>query len=213
MKLEAAEQALGYVFKDKTLLRRALTLSSAERVENNELLEFFGDAILEFIVSEKLYAEGGTEGSLTERRKALVSDTALAPVSEKLGLDGLLIRGRKDINNKKAVPSAYEAVTAAIYLDGGLEAAKKFVTETLDFSERCVLENHKGALQEILQSRGLPCPEYGRTENGTAQNPSFTAEVRVFGKTFVGFGESAKLAEQQAAKAALDYLKDGGETN
>ena len=80
MKLEKVESAIGYTFKDKKLLKRALTLASASD-DNNQLLEFFGDALLEFIGSEKIFSEGGNEGTLTERRKNLVSDNALAPVS------------------------------------------------------------------------------------------------------------------------------------
>ena len=129
-----AERAIGYTFKDKNLLKRALTLASANRDDNNQLLEFFGDAVLEFIVSERIFDEGSTEGALTERRKSLVADSALTPVSERLGLDGFLIRGKHDVNNKKAVPSAYEAIVAAIYLDGGMDEARKFVLSTLDFS-------------------------------------------------------------------------------
>ena len=88
-----AERAIGYTFKDKNLLKRALTLASANRDDNNQLVEFFGDAVLEFIVSERIFDEGSTEGALTERRKSLVADSALTPVSERLGLDGFLIRG------------------------------------------------------------------------------------------------------------------------
>ena len=119
MDFSQIEKNLNYTFKDKGLLRRALTLASATNADNNQTLEFFGDAILEFIVSERIFSEGKSEGQLTEKRKALVSDKALAPVSKKLGLDGALIRGEGDIRNKKAIPSAYEAVIAAIYIDGG----------------------------------------------------------------------------------------------
>ncbi|MDE7306288.1 MAG: ribonuclease III, partial [Clostridia bacterium] len=157
MKFDEVESSIGYTFKDKSLLKRALTLASASD-DNNQLLEFFGDAVLEFIVSEKIFAEGKSEGELTERRKTLVADSALAPVSEKLGLDKYLIRGKKDFGNKKAVPSVYEAVTAAIYLDGGMDEAKRFVLNTLDFSERNAVVNHKGVLQELLQSAGQSCP-------------------------------------------------------
>ena len=90
-----AEAAINYTFKDKNLLRRALTVASASD-DNNQLLEFFGDAVLEFIVSERIFTEADSEGELTERRKALVSDAALTPVSERLGLDRLIIRGKTD---------------------------------------------------------------------------------------------------------------------
>lgn len=207
-----AEKALGYTFKDKDLLKRALTLSSAAD-ENNQQLEFFGDAVLEFIVSEKLFSEGGSEGTLTDRRKALVADSALAPVSLKLGLDKLLIRGKNDSNNKKAVPSAYEAVIAAIYLDGGMEAAKSFVLNTLDFSDIGKSENYKGRLQEALQGGGLPCPEYIREDIGTPQYHEFIVKVTVFGRTFEGRADNSKTAEQLAAKSALEYINSNAITH
>ncbi len=199
------EAAINYVFKDKQLLRRALTVASASE-DNNQLLEFFGDAILEFIVSERIFSEEDSEGELTERRKALVSDAALTPVSERLGLDKLLIRGKMDVNNKKAVPSAYEAVTAAIYLDGGLQAAKNFVLSTLDFSVSAT-ENYKGKLQEKLQGNGQAVPEYIRTDIGNAQKHRFEVKIILCGQTFRGEADSVKQAEQLAAKDALKYLE------
>lgn len=211
MIIEQVETAIGYTFKDKKLLERALTLSSADRYNNNELLEFFGDAILEFIVSERIFPEGGSEGSLTERRRALVCDTALIPVSEKLGLAEQLVMGKSDTNNKKAVPSAYEAVCAAIYLDGGLEEAKKFVYSTIDFESGKPIRNYKGELQEILQSLSKHVPVYERVKMGTAQAPKFIAKVKVFGKTFKGYGENTKSAEQQAAKNAVEYYNQNSD--
>ncbi len=206
--LSKVERAIGYTFKDKTLLKRALTLASASE-ENNQLMEFFGDAILEFIVSERIYSDGGTEGLLTERRKALVSDGALTPVSQKLGLDGFLIHGaKKDATNKKAIPSAYEAVTAAIYLDGGMDAAKKFVLSTLDFNKKFKAENFKGALQEELQGAGMPLPEYTGEDLGTPQKHWFRVSVNAFGKTFYGEADSVKGAEQLAAENALKFRKN-----
>ena len=185
MKLEKVESAIGYTFKDKKLLKRALTLASASD-DNNQLLEFFGDALLEFIVSEKIFSEGGNEGTLTERRKNLVSDNALAPVSERLGLDKLLIRGKNDINNKKAIPSAYEALVAAVYLDGGMDAAKNLVLSTIDFSDANTVINFKGELQEILQGDGEILPEYECEDIGTPQRHRFKVKLKVFSKTFYG---------------------------
>lgn len=207
--LDVAERALNYTFKDKELLRRALTVASASD-DNNQLLEFFGDAILEFIVSERIFSEADSEGELTERRKALVSDAALTPVSERLGLDKLLIRGKTDVNNKKAVPSAYEAVTAAIYLDGGMDAVKKFVLSTLDFNAETAVVNYKGALQEVLQGAGKPVPGYNRRDLGNAQKHRFEAEITITNKTFRGEADSVKQAEQLAAKSALEYLEVKG---
>ena len=207
MDFSKVESAIGYVFNDKRLLRQALTLASADNDFNNQTLEFFGDAILEFIVSERIYDDEKSEGDLTERRKLLVSDSALAPVSKKLGLDGFLIKASGDTNNKKAVPSAYEAMTAAVYLDGGMEKAKKFVYSTLDFSSEIKVENFKGELQEYLQSRGESCPKYVTRDKGTPQKPHFEAKLSLFGKTYSGVAPNKQQAEQNAAKAALKKLR------
>lgn len=205
--IDSAEKAIGYTFNDKSLLKRALTLASASE-DNNQLLEFFGDAILEFIVSEKIFSEGASEGELTDRRKTLVADNALTPVSQKLGLDKLLIRGKNDTANKKAVPSAYEAVTAAIYLDGGMEEAKKFVLRTLDFSgAHGAVINYKGRLQEIVQSKGQPLPEYIRRDVGDKRCHKFEVTVNVFKKQFTGTADSVKSAEQLSAKQAVEYFE------
>ena len=201
-----AERALGYTFKNKDLLRIALTLPSVSG-ENNQQLEFFGDAILEFIVSELIYVEGGTEGEMTDRRKILVSDEALDKVSRKLGLDGFLIRSKSDNANKKAIPSVYEAVVAAIYLDGGIEEAKKFVRTTLDFNKsKPELENFKGKLQEVLQSSGKPCPVYLHKDVGTPQKHKFEVTLNLFGERFTAEADCIKAAEQLAAQAALEHL-------
>ena len=205
MDLNDAERAIGYTFKDKSLLQRALTLASADK-DNNQSLEFFGDAILEFIVSEKLYSEGGNEGDMTERRQTLVSDLALKPISEGLGLDKLLVRGKSDTTNKKAIPSAYEAVLAAIYLDGGMQSAKDFVYATLDFNLKSS-ENYKGELQEIMQRAGKPCPEYEREQTGSPHLPKFSVKLEIFGRVFTAESGSVKAAEQQAAKLALEYYE------
>ena len=209
MEPSKVEAIINYTFKDKNLLERAFTLSSYNQEENNQTLEFFGDAILEFLVSERIYDQNKSEGQLTELRQKIVSDAALTPVSEKLGLDKFLIKSQNDLNNKKAVPSVYEALVAAIYLDGGMDEARKFVNSTLNFENVPQSENYKGELQELLQGRGQKCPEYVTLNEGTAQKPLFEVEVTVFGKTFKGEAGNKKLAEQNAASKALEYLKQG----
>ena len=102
-KISEIEEKIKYAFRDKKLLRRAFTLSSFDKDFNNQTLEFFGDAILEFIVSERIFDRDSSEGKLTDRRKAMVSDRALTPVSKKLGLDKYLIKDSGDTKNKKAV--------------------------------------------------------------------------------------------------------------
>lgn len=204
---EEIEEKIGYTFKDKELLRRALTLASYDGEFNNQTLEFFGDAILEFVVSEKIFKIDSDEGSLTDRRRALVADIALEPVSKKLGLDKHFIRNPNDTKNKKAIPSAYEALIAAIYLDGGLDEARKFVCSTLDFDCAFADVNYKGQLQEELQARGEPTPRYKVSNLGTSRAPKFCAEVTVFGQTFSGAAGNKRAAEQLAAKAAVEYAK------
>lgn len=209
MEPSKVEAKINYTFKDKNLLERAFTLSSYNQEVNNQTLEFFGDAILEFLVSERIYDQNKSEGQLTELRQKIVSDAALTPVSEKLGLDKFLIKSQNDLNNKKAVPSVYEALVAAIYLDGGMDEARKFVNSTLNFENVPKSENYKGELQELLQGRGQKCPEYVTLNEGTAQKPLFEVEVTVFGRIFKGEAGNKKLAEQNAASKALEYLKQG----
>lgn len=202
------EKKLNYTFKDKNLLKRAFTLSSFDNDFNNQTLEFFGDAILEFIVSEKIYEENAlnaTEGELTKRRANIVCDNALKSVSERIGLDKFLIKSPGDTNNQKAVPSVYEAVVAAIFLDGGLGAAKKFACSTLDWNFTEI--NYKGGLQEFLQADGKDAPKYETINIGNVRSPQFKAEVKIDGKPFYGVADNKQQAEQTAAKQALKYLK------
>lgn len=208
MNTEEVEKSVGYKFKNKELLKEALTLSSFNPDFNNEKLEFFGDAILQFIVSERIYGEAKGEGELTELRKGLVCGEALAPVSLKLGLDRQLIKGMGDTNNDKAIPSAYEAILAAIYFDGGMDAAKNFVSRTLDFTPRPVAKDPKTLLQELLQKMGEPLPDYkGCCEDiGTPQAPRFRVTLTLQGKTFTGEATKKQDAEKQAAQKAYEYL-------
>ena len=202
------EKRLGYVFKNKKLLKTSLTLASADPDDNNQTMEFFGDAILEFIVSEKIYDDDKSEGELTEKRKTYVSDKALTPVSKKLGLDKFFIKSQGDTVLKKSIPSAYEAVLAAIYLDGGMDAARSFVYRTMDFSPARPQINYKGKLQEFLQGRGEPLPEYERKNIGTPQKPVFRSRVAVCGRTFEGTADNARQSEQLAAQKALEFLNE-----
>lgn len=205
MNFTELEQKISYNFKNKRLLQRALTLASYDNDFNNQTLEFLGDAVLEFLVSDVLYDENRSEGELTELRKDIVSDAALAPVTKRLGLDDYLLGYEK--SNKKAVPSAYEALVAAIYLDGGIKAAKKFILKTLDFTPKKNIVNFKGALQEALQARGVNPPEY-KTENiGTPRQPWFKSTVTVSEREFSGEGGNKQAAEQSAAHRALNHFK------
>jgi ribonuclease-3 len=203
------EAILGYSFDNLPLLRRALTLSSASAV-NNERLEFLGDAVLQLVVSEKLFSDdkGQTEGQLTAKRQKLVSAHSLEYVVENLGLDKYLIKGAGDNNNRKSVSSVYEALVAAIYLDGGMEAARTFILKTADFAGEYAEENVMGQLQELRQGCGKPLPVYKCTSVGTPERPHFTATVHIDDQVFAGEGASKKTARKNAATAALNFLKE-----
>lgn len=195
------ERALGYTFRDVTLLRRALTLKGVDEHFNNESLECLGDSLIGFVVAEKFFLDGLDEGGITARKKSVVGDRALAEVSRSLGLDSALIRPRDGGGNKKAVPSAYEAVAAAVYLDGGMEAAKNFILRTLDFSrdER----DYIALLQEALQAERRPLPVYSHgTDCGTPAAHDFSVTVSVQGAEYVGRGGNTASAKRAAARAA-----------
>lgn len=202
--LEQVEKACGYTFKDRELLKKALTLSSYDNENNNESLECLGDALLTFIVAERYYAENLDEGGITKKKRELISDEALRPVSERLGLDKALIKDKGDNGNKKSVPSAYEAVTAAIYLDGGLDEARKFALSTLTPLPDAV--SYVAELQELLQSVGEIPPEYIKKSAGTPQRPGHIIEVTVCGRVFKGEGASFSEAKKLAAKQAYEYI-------
>ena len=204
---ENIEKSCDYSFKDKELLKKALTLSSYDQNFNNESLECLGDALLTFIVAEKYYAENMSEGDITEKKQQLISDEALRPVSVRLGLDKALIKDKGDSGNKKAVPSAYEAITAAIYLDGGLEEAKRFALSTLTPVPNAL--NYVAMVQELLQDNREPLPVYRKKLGGTARNPEHTVSVTVRGQSFSGSGDNFAEAKKQAAKAAYEFLNKG----
>lgn len=197
------EERLGYTFKNKNLLKTALTLASADSEDNNQTMEFFGDAILEFLVSERIYDSHKSEGELTELRKLFVSDRALTPISKRLGLEKFFIKSQYDTVLKKSIPSAYEAVLAAIYLDGGMDEARAFVNRTMDFKPVKPQINYKGKLQELMQAGGNPLPVYEHEDIGTPQKPKFRSRIEIFGKIYEGEADNIKQADQSAAKHAL----------
>ena len=222
------ESVLGHRFRDPRLLLRALTHSSRipkrdsdDPVEDNEKLEFLGDAVLELVVSEELvrvFPSWG-EGKLSKSRARLVNAAALALAAQRLGLGRHLRLGRgEEKTGGRSKPAlladAYEAVIAAIYLDSGLEAARGFVNRSLVEgamaveAERLGRTDHKSALQELLQSRGIAPGSYRIVEEtGPDHQKMFRVEVRIAGDiTAVGTGKTKKEAEQLAAVAALNLL-------
>jgi len=228
--LEALEAAAGHSFRNRELLHRALThrssayekTTASAAVTDNEQLEFLGDAVLGFIVSDALVSRHPDypEGRLSKMKAHLVSSSHLHEVAMELKLGDYLFLGRGEElsggREKKALLSnALEALIAAIYLDGGFETAKQFVVERILGTEPPSGENihvtdYKGALQEMAQALKLPQPRYSIIEErGPEHSKTFLVEVRV-GRDWVGSGEglSKKSAGQKAAQKILQQLTE-----
>jgi ribonuclease III len=237
--ITALEDVLGHRFARSELLEQALTHSSQARemeatqfptrVSDNEQLEFLGDAVLGFVTTQELFHRFPhfREGELSKLRAHLVSEKHLIRVAQALTLGHYLRLGRGEEKsggrNKTALlVDALEAVLAALYLDGGLETARKFilaqiVTPELEriASNGSVLpvNDYKSALQEKLQATGRPQPQYVLVkERGPEHNKTFTVEARLQSagskSEFVGRAEGStkKNAEQDAARQVLEYL-------
>jgi ribonuclease-3 len=218
------EQKLGYCFRSRALLDRALTHRSYanERLEegcqHNEALEFLGDSVLGFIVSAWLLETfpTQTEGKLSKMKAYLVSEGSLADLAEAmdLGYYILINRGEEKTGgrHKRALlADAYEAIIGVLYLDAGIEAAARFVRremsekiKTID-PETMIGDDYKSALQEIQQAAGGPMPEYMMVEaSGPDHRRTFRVELRLGGNVVsTGEGTTIKIAQQEAARVAL----------
>lgn len=232
--LEILEQRLGHSFRDRNLLIRALTHKSwtyeqpqAAPSSDNELLEFLGDSILGFIVSESLWHAHPqlSEGQLSKYRAQLVSEANLHKVAQATGLGRFLILGRCEEmsggrSKKTLLADAVEALIAALHIDGGLECARGFVVSAImQQAEPLPLEgepgytDYKTALQELAQARKLPMPRYLIVqERGPEHSKTFTIEARIgAGLAGEADGPSKKSAGQKAAKILLDKLRGGAD--
>jgi ribonuclease III len=224
---EALQEAAGYRFRDRGILEHALTHRSRANedvtggVADNESLEFLGDAVLGFVTAELLFHRhpDRDEGEKSKMKAALVSTPALARQARRLGLGEHLLLGRGEEKTggrlKRALlADGYEALIAAIYLDGGMEAARAFILREFEpllgdvASAVTIGDDHKSALQEALQGRGDPLPEYVVTaEEGPAHRRLFKVEVRVRGVVLAeAEGRTKKDAEREAARQALEGL-------
>lgn len=212
---EKIEQKLGYAFKNKALLKTALTHVSYARVNggaDNERLEYLGDAVLELLITERQYFESvASEGAMTKRRQGLVSKLPLKEAVERMGLaEELRFVGGRDNVGDKTVSSLYESLLAAVYLDGGIEEAKAFLRRhPLEESERAS-KNYKGELQEFLQKQGKALPVYTFRKEGMDNAPVFYCQAASEGAKGAGQGATKRFAEQAAAKELLTKLKTHG---
>jgi ribonuclease-3 len=228
--LEPLERRLGYRFKDRGLLEHALTHRSRVHedasggVFDNESMEFLGDSVLGFVIAAMLFREfpQHNEGQKSKLKASLVSSTALARLAERLNIGEFLILGRGEEKTggrlKHAIiADCYEALIAAIYLDGGIEPAERFIerqfAELIREARRTgaaasFTEDWKSALQEFLQSAGRGLPVYRLAgEVGPDHRKSFVVEILVEGEAVAkAEGRSKKEAAQTAAKAALETL-------
>ncbi len=204
--LRGAEEAIGYSFRDRNLLAMCLThksYSNANGGGDNERLEFLGDAVLELCVTEQLYLHNGAaEGELTVLRQRYVSQSALEAACDRAGLMRYLRHsgGENNVGGKTA-SNLFEAVLGGVYLDGGMEEAKKFLWRYLALTE---LENFKTLLQEYVQERAKRTPVYETRAAGSG----YVCTVSALGKSARGDGESKKAAETQAARQLYRNLTE-----
>ncbi len=230
--VERLQERLSHQFKNAALLERALTHKSRAYEQNlqsvigdNEQLEFLGDSILGFMISEWLITEHPDfpEGRLSKLKAHLVSSAHLYEAAQRLSLGDFLLLGRGEEmsggRQKRALlANAVEALIAALYLDGGVDAARRFVVEHVvagftmpaDGSDRVL--DYKSALQEMTQALKLPAPRYSiLEERGPEHAKTFIVEVRV-GREWTSRAEglSKKSAGQQAARQVLQQLIEWG---
>ena len=220
MNFDKLEQSIKYTFKNKDLLRKALTHTSyayEKNVESNEKLEFLGDAILEFVVSNYLYKNYKKlrEGEMTKVRATVVCEKSLHQVALKYKINDVIYLGKSEKqsngNQKPAIlADSVEALIAAIYIDSGIKEAEKFIIENLkeqidEASKNVGQKDYKTVLQEELQKNGSVKIEYNIIkEEGPDHNKKFVAEVKCNGKYLAkGSGGTKKQAEMEAAKQAL----------
>ena len=223
--LAAAERAVNHSFHDRTLLLTALTHSSYASEQTppvpwNERLEFLGDAVLEVIMSKRLFSHFPDlqEGALTRARALLVNEEATSGYARTLGLEDMLLLGKGENltggrKRNALLGDAFEALLGAVYLDGGLEVATAVVEKVLPELDETLKrleeqDNPKGVLQEYAQRECHSNPVYTEIEgSGPVHAPHFVMEVHVGELIARGEGGSKKAAEIAAARTAVEMLR------
>ncbi len=222
--LEDFEKKINYTFKDKNLLFVALSHSSFANEKrklrhSNERLEFLGDSVLSIVVSQYLFEHFThlPEGELTKIRASLVCEKSLYEFAKEIDLGEHLFLGKGEENTggrerTSILADAFEAVIAAVFLDGGLEAAKKhilrFIPKDIDSRKSVSFSDHKTILQEIIQKNPEEKVEYKLVgQSGPDHNKAFKVQVCLNSNVIgTGIGKSKKEAEQMAAKEALELM-------
>jgi ribonuclease-3 len=221
--MAGCQRRLGYYFRDQELLRAALTHASGaeHRLASNERLEFLGDAILGAVVCEMLFHRYPEylEGDLTKIKSIVVSRQTCAKISEALGLEEFLILG-KGMTTHPSVPSSlladvFESLIAAVYLDGGVEAASQFISQYLEPEIEAAVEgntggNYKSLLQQLAQREHGTTPVYQLLdEKGPDHSKCFKICAQVGRRRYqAAWGRNKKEAEQRAARNALSQLNE-----
>lgn len=212
------EKIIGYSFKNKKLLKTAFTHSSysnEHRVESNERLEFLGDAVIEFIITEILYQEfQGREGDMSKMRALVVSEKPLAEATIKLGLDKYLLKGVGESKNTTKSTAIlcdlFEAICGAIYLDGGIAETKIFFDRAVGdlinaLKVNGYVDDPKTKLQEMLKQAKIV---YNTNKSGEDHKPTYKTVCFVNGvKMGTGVGTNKKQAEENSASEAINNLK------
>ena len=216
VEIKVIESDIGYTFKDKSLLEKAFTHSTVanlRHLESNERLEFLGDSILSFIVSEKLYNNlNADEGKLSHIRSQIVSAKNLARIVDDLKLSQVYNRHAQCELSVNVKCDLFESLLAAIYIDGGLAAATKFVESNIDLSAQAVTtqkdDDFKSPLQAYLQAHKIANYCYKIiSQSGLAHKPTFEVALYVNGSLVcTGKGGSRQKAEQKCAQQALEIL-------
>ena len=227
MQLSEFEQRIGHTFGKRDLLTRALTHKSyshearQQDIRDNETFEFLGDSVLGFVIGDLLFRRFPTldEGALSKIKAYLVSANSLAAKARDYGMGDVIYLGvgeEKSGGRKKEslLANLFEAMIAAVYLDGGIDAARALIErsfatdmETIDIDD-LLFHDYKTALQELAQGKGLPLPDYNVVDEvGPDHDKRFVVEVKIGSHLARGEGSSKKEAQQQAAKHALDTFR------
>ncbi len=219
--IEALEKTLNYSFKDKKLIIEALTHKSFKQPYDNERLEFLGDAVLDLIVGEYLFNKfaKSDEGKLSKIRASLVNEAGFDKLARSINLGDFIFLSNAEENNggrdkASLLSNAFEAIMGAIYLESGLGVVNKIAIDLLeknysDISLDSLFRDYKTTLQELTQARFGTTPEYNViASRGPDHKKEFELAVVIDGKEYArASGKSKKIAQQEAAQAALELLK------
>ena len=220
--IKLLEKSLGYEFKDKKLITEALTHKSYKKPYDNERLEFLGDAVLDLVVGEYLYKKfsKSAEGNLSKIRASLVNETGFDKLARFLNLGQYILLSNAEENNggrekSSLLSNAFEAIMGAIYLESGLEVVNAIAIDLIEKNHKeisldSLFSDYKTLLQELTQSLFGITPEYEVVASrGPDHQKEFEIAVSIQDKEYArAIGKSKKIAQQEAAKIAIDILRE-----